>query len=414
MKLYFRLLRESIALSFGALVTNRLRTTLSLLGITIGIFAIISVLTMVTSMELMVKDSVSTLGDDVVFIQKWPWPEAGVEYEWWSFWQRPEPELEEALELSNRLDKAEACAFIAEGNGTVEYLNSNVPNVRVQCISHDFNRVRSLNFSEGRYFSEVESAGGKNFVILGSTIASNLFPEGNAVGKTVKIRGNKVEVIGVYEAEGESMVGTSLDNVATVPVMFARKVYDIRQLDPWIMVKAKEGIALDELMDELRVTMRGIRRLRPLEDDDFALNEASVLSSTIEDLFGFIATIGGVIGGFSILVGGFSVANIMFVSVRERTNQIGIQKALGAKRPFILFQFLFEAVILSIIGGGFGLLIVWLGSLIATALMEDFKVVLTWGNIFWGIGISAGIGILAGIIPAGMASRLDPVEAIRK
>lgn len=407
------ILLESLTMSRQSLGANKLRSVLSLLMISIGVLLIVGVLTFVTSMEIMVKDNVATLGDDVVFIQKWPWPEAGVEYEWWKFWQRPEPELDEVFELQERLQKAEASAFVADGSTTMEYLNSNLPGVRVQCVSSGFDQVRSLNFGEGRYFSETELSGGRNQVILGGKVAAYLFPEGGAVGKFVKIRGNKVEVIGVFETEGESMVGTSLDNSAVVPVMFARKVYDIRMLDPYIMVKAQEGVGVEELMDEIRVVMRSLRRLRPLEDDDFALNDSSVLSSTVESTFDFMSIVGWIIGSFSILVGGFGVATIMFASVKERTNQIGIQKALGARRSFIMSQFLFEAVMLTLMGGGIGILLVWLLSFVATAAME-FDIVLTFGNLTVGVLISSAIGVLSGIVPAYMASRLDPVEAIRK
>lgn len=413
MKRSLRILKESFAIATQALGANKLRSFLSLLMISIGVLLIVGVLTLVTSMEIMVKESVATLGDDVVFVQKWPWPQAGEEYEWWKYWQRPEPELDEVYELEERLQKASGCAFVADGRATIEYLSLNVEGVQVQCVSEGFSDVRAINLSEGRYFSDTELAGGRNQAVLGATVAGILFPDGGALGKTVKIRGSKVEVIGVFEQEGESMVGTSMDNVVVVPVLFARKVYDIRQLDPYMMVKAIDGVGVDELMDEIRMVMRNVRRLRPLEDDDFALNDASVLSSSIEGTFDFMSMVGWVIGSFSILVGGFGVATIMFASVKERTNQIGIQKALGAKRSFILQQFLFEAVLLTLMGGGIGLVLVWLLSFLASAAME-FDIVLTAGNLTVGIIISTVIGIVSGIIPAYMASRLDPVEAIRQ
>ena len=196
-----------------------------------------------------------------------------------------------------------------------------------------------------------------------------------------------------------------------VPVNYIKSIVNIRNIDPLIMVKAKEGIATDDLIDEIRGALRSIRRLKPKEEDNFALNQISLLSEGLNNIFGTINIAGWIIGGFSLLVGGFGIANIMFVSVRERTNLIGIQKALGAKNYFILLQFLYESVLLSIIGGSIGLLLIFILTTIVSAT-GSFNVSLSVSNIVLGLTISSVIGIISGFSPAFKASRLNPVEAI--
>jgi putative ABC transport system permease protein len=266
----------------------------------------------------------------------------------------------------------------------------------------------------GRYFTLLESSSGKNVCILGMAVAQGLFGKENPVGKTVKAYGRRLEVVGVFDVEGESIFGNSLDNQLLMPVYFAKQVMklDGQGSGPMIMVRGRQGVATDQLMDELRGIMRSLRRLKPLADDNFALNEVSILSKSLDSLFTMINVAGTIIGGFSILVGGFGIANIMFVSVKERTHLIGIEKSLGAKNWFILLEFLSEAVFLSVIGGLAGLVVVWLLTVLASEVF-DVQLYLTAANMFKGIAISVVIGLVAGIIPAYMASRLSPVEAIR-
>jgi len=413
LKLYIRLVKESIAMAVNALVVNKLRTVLSLLGITIGILAIISVFTMVDSMEKQVRGSVESLGDNVIFIQKWPWT-FGSDYPWWKYWQRPVTDMKELHEVQDRCRNAAALAFLAYMSKTVEYGSSNLENVSIVCVSHDWQKIKSFELTEGRYFTPFESAGGRNVAVIGSEVAAGLFGELNPIGKTIKFMGRKVDVIGVFGKEGESMFGNTTDNQVVIPANYARTLIDIKKerFNPMIEVKAKEGVSNEELKDELRGIMRSVRKLKPLADDNFALNETSLLSNSMEGLFTVINGAGWMIGLFSILVGGFGIANIMFVSVKERTHIIGIQKSLGAKNYFILLQFLFEAVFLCLIGGAAGLLIVFFLSFVGSSMLE-MDIGLSFKNIMMGLGISAGIGLVSGIIPAWIASRLDPVEAIR-
>jgi len=411
--LFFRLLKESVFFATHAIIANRLRTLLSLLGISIGIFAIISVFTVVDSLEKNIRNSIESLGDNVVFVQKWPW-EFGGDYKWWQYLSRPNVSLKEMNEVGKRSQYAESVVFSASTITTVEYLNTSIEGIAVITASHDYNKVRSFDISEGRYFSETESVHGTNVTIIGADLKEKLFASAYPLDKTIKILGRKVRVIGVFNKEGEDTFGNSADNTILVPVNFIRNIIDIRSenYNPMLWVKAKKGISNEALIDELRGIMRSIRKIKPLADDNFALNETSLLSKGFDGLFAIIALAGWIIGGFSILVGGFGIANIMFVSVKERTGLIGIQKSVGAKNYFILFQFLFEAIFLCIIGGCAGLIIIFAGTLIVN-LLSDMKIYLTWSNIMLGLNVSAIIGLISGFLPAYMASRLNPVDAIR-
>jgi putative ABC transport system permease protein len=248
--------------------------------------------------------------------------------------------------------------------------------------------------------------------MLGSELAAQLFPGSSAIEKTVKIQGFSVLIVGIFEKMGEDMFGTSMDNRALVPVKFAHRLVDAKMdAGQTIIVKGKTDIATARLSEELEGIMRSIRRIKPSEENNFALNEVSLISGQLDSLFNVLNLAGWIIGGFSILVGGFGIANIMFVSVKERTKIIGIQKAMGAKNRFIMLEFLFEATILSLIGGLIGLLIIYLGTYIAKASFE-FEFILTLGNIATGLIISITIGLIAGLVPARSASKLDPVTAM--
>lgn len=413
MKIGIQILLESFILAYSSLAGNKLRSFLSLLSITVGIFSIIAVFTMVDSMENKITSSVESLGDDVIFIQKWPWaPEEGdKEYAWWKYFQRPEPQMADLMAIEKRSQSAAASSFTIFGFRDVRYLNNEMNDVEINGVSYHFQDVKFFNLSSGRYFTEAEVNSGRPFAIIGSTVAQELFPSSNPIDKEIKIKGKKLRVIGVFEKEGESMIGNSLDEVVVVPAGFGYQLLSKTRAQSLIMVKAKKGISNDMLKSELTAIMRSVRKLAPRADNDFSLNETSVVLNQLSALFGVVNVVGLIIGGFSMLVGGFSIANIMFVSVKERTKQIGIQKALGAKNYFVLLQFLFEAIALSLIGGLFGLVLVFIGTLIFNSV--GFETVLSFKNVLKGVSFSILIGLISGIIPAWMAARLDPVEAMR-
>jgi len=411
--LFLNLFRESFYFALTALRVNKLRTILSLLGVTIGIFAIISVFTAVDSLEKKLRDSVASLGDNVIFVQKWPWT-FGSDYPWWKYINRPQASPAEAEMIQRRGKSAEAVAFEVSSRHTVQYESTMIENVDVHGVSHDYEKVSNFEMEEGRYFVESESAGGRAVAIIGSSVAEALFPRQDALGKDIKLFGRKVSVIGVFKKQGESIIGNSTDSEVLLPINFMRGFIDTKKEseNPQIMVKAREGISNVQLKDELTGLMRSARKLKPSVEENFALNETSLISNGFDGLFGIVGFAGWFIGGFSILVGGFGIANIMFVSVRERTNQIGIQKSLGARNYFILAQFLLESVILCVLGGLIGLLFVFIGIVIADKGL-DISLSLSTANIILSMTISVLIGIISGFIPAYSASQLDPVEAIR-
>jgi putative ABC transport system permease protein len=323
--------RESMAFAYQSITVNKTRTFLSLLGITIGIFAIISVFTILDSLEKNVRDSLESLGDNVVYVQKWPWMMGG-DFQWWKYMNRPQPTIEDYAEISTRSNLAEVSAFMVTFRTLIKYSRNSSPNTTVMAVSDNYEVIRSFEVEDGRYFSPFDLNSGRRVAVIGNTIASELFIGENPVGRTIKLSGYNVEIIGLLKKEGQSAVGDeSHDNLVLIPVDFARSLIDFRKVGPTIIVKAQTGVAAEDLIDELRGILRSFRRLKPIEEDDFALNQIDMLKEGIDNIFKMINLAGWIIGGFSILVGGFGIANIMFVSVKERTSIIGIQKALGAK-----------------------------------------------------------------------------------
>jgi len=409
--IFFKLLLESYLFAVHELLVNKTRTILTLLGITIGIFSIISVLTVFDSLERSMRQGIDSLGSNVLFVQKWPWS-MGSDYPWWKYYQRPEPTMKDLREIQKRSVAAEGAALFIEVSRNVHYLSNRVEGVDVLAITHDFGKIMPMEISNGRYFTPIESNSGKNVIILGSEIAENLFNTLDPVGRKVKVFNQKLEVIGVLKKEGEDLFGNTSDEQVIIPMNYARTVLDIKNMSTTIIVRAKPYVSNAELIDELTGIVRSIHKLKPSAESDFAINETDIITQQFDQLFRIIALVGWIIGGFSLIVGGFGIANIMFVTVRERTNIIGIQKSLGAKNFFILIQFLFEAIFLSLIGGSVGLILVFAGSYIGTTIL-GFEIILTWNKIIIGIATSSMIGLIAGYIPALMASRLDPVEAMR-
>lgn len=412
--IYLRLIAESFRFAWQALRANVFRTILSLLGVTIGIFAIISVFTLVDSLERNVRDSMSFMGENVIYVQKWPWAFGG-NYEWWRYFQRPEPTEREFAQLDKNLTTDAGVAISADrGGNTFKYRNNSYSDAALTGISYDYNKVTDIPIETGRYFAPQEMDAARNVIIIGSEIATALFNFGSPIGQEVKVSGQKFRVIGVLKKQGENIFNMAdLDKVGFIPYNTFSKMYDTgpNGIGSTIMVKGREDDpGLLELEYETRGLLRNIRGLRPRDEDSFAMNRPEMAQQAVGGFFDVIGIAGWFIGGLALLVGGFGIANIMFVSVKERTNIIGIQKSLGAKNYFILFQFLFEAVFLSVLGGGIGILLVFLLTLIPQDMM---KIMLSMSNIMLGFGVSAMIGMLSGIIPAVLASNLDPVIAIR-
>ena len=417
--LALRLTFESIRFAWDALKSNLLRTILSLLGVTVGIFAIIAVFTVVDSLEANIRSSLDFVGDKVIYVGKWPFA-FEADFPWWKYFKRPVPTLREYQQLRKQLgpNNKGITIFAANSSNTLTFGSNSVADCVLQGVSYDYRVVSNVPIKEGRYFTTQEMDAARPVAIIGATIAENLFPNGDALGKQFKARGHTLTVIGVMEKEGKKLVTISSNDAnCLIPFGMFTKLVALSTTgfgggsSATIGVKGRdEDPGLLDLEYEMRGVMRNIRGLKPREEDNFALNRPEMIASAVGKLFGVIGVVGGVIGSFAMLVGGFGIANIMFVSVRERTNIIGIQKSLGAKNFFILFQFLFEAIFLCLIGGGAGILLVWLVTLVP---QEALPLTMSAPRIILGVLVSVGIGMIAGIVPAVMAANLDPVIAIR-
>lgn len=411
--LFLKLIGESFVFALSALRENRTRTSLSLLGITIGIMTIIGVFSAVDTLRANLEGSVEKLGSRTLYIQKWPWGGGG-EYPWWRYANRPQPTLGDYETLKKKLTTASDVAFsIAIQDRTVKYLNNDVSGVNVSASTHEIYNIRNLDIAHGRYFSDAESDQGGAVAIVGATVAEGLFGGMDPLGKSIALLGRRLKVVGVFRKEGEGMlIDVSLDNAVMIPFQLARNLVQVRSQNPSIVVNAAPGIALREVESEIRGAMRSIHRLSPKQEDDFSINKTTIITAQLDAMFQIINLAGLFIGIFSILVGGFGIANIMFVSVRERTPLIGIQKALGAKNYFIFTQFLFEAIMLCLFGGMIGLGLVY-GIALILQFAFGLAIVVSVKMVFITVLLSSLIGLVSGIVPAVMASRLSPVDAIR-
>ena len=415
MLIYLRVLKESFNFAINALTNNKLRTFLSLIGVTIGIFSIIAVLAAVDSLKKEIEGSISGLDNSTVVIMRVNFGPTDIPQ--WKWQQFPDVTYDEYQHLERTTPNlAYATYTLNVPNETIKYEDNQVDNVPIGAVTDSYYSIESLELSEGRFFNASESNSGSMVVVLGDEIANKLFGgSANAIGNQVRIYGRKFSVIGVLEKEGAGIFGNSKDTSVWIPVNVTRRIYgdNNKSTFPQIVIKPENNVDNAEFIAMLTQQLRIKRGLKPDQINNFFVNQMQGLTDFIDDITGSMNVIGLIISGFSLLVGGFGIANIMFVSVKERTNLIGIQKSLGAKNKFILFQFLFEAVILAVIGGLIGLFLVFIVSIIASQFTGDFQFVLSPWNMFIGTAISAMIGLISGIIPAVSASKLDPVEAIR-
>jgi len=415
MLIYLRVLKESFNFALNALRNNKLRTFLSLVGVTIGIFSIIAVLAAVDSLKREIEGSISGLDNSTIIIMRFNFGPTDIPR--WKWQQFPDVTYDEYQYIDRNTPNIEAATFTLNvPNESIKYENNQVDNVPIGAVTDSYYDIEALKLGEGRFFNGSESNSGSMVVVLGDEIANQLFGgAANAIGKEVRIYGRKFNVIGVLEKEGAGLFGNSKDTSVWMPVNVVRRLYgdNNKRTFPQIVVKPKKGVDDAEFKAILEQKLRLKRGLKPDEVSNFFINQMQGFADFIDEITGSMNVIGLIISGFSLLVGGFGIANIMFVSVKERTNLIGIQKSLGAKNKFILFQFLFEAVILAVIGGLIGLFLVFIVSILASQFTGDFEFILSPWNMFIGTAISAAIGLISGILPAISASKLDPVEAIR-
>ena len=393
-------------------MVNKLRTSLSLIGISFGIFCIIGVLATVNSLEMNIQNQIKSLGTNTIYIDKWNYS-GGPDYPWWKYINRPVPKFSELVFIKERSQLSTNVAFFIRTQGTVHYENFALEGVDLYGVSEEENDIQPVTIGFGRFISGNEFLSGSPVVIMGYDNAENLFGSPSlAVGKQIKLKDKSATVIGVMKKVGQSLIGWNYDASVMLSYRFASQVFNEDNSNPAIMVKGKENVSSVALADELEGVMRSIRKLGPKQEDNFTLNQISSFSDKVSSLFASINLGGWAIGILSLVVGAFGIANIMFVTVKERTAMIGLKKAIGAKKRSILSEFLLEAAIICIMGGLIGLLLVYLLTIILTNVF-DFPVYISTGILTLAISICIIIGILSGIIPAYTASRLDPVVAIR-
>jgi len=406
------ILASSLKLTFEELKVNKLRTALSLTGVAFGIFCIIGVLATVNSLERNIQDQVKSLGSNTIYIDKWDYS-GGPDKPMWKYRARPNMKYEEAGMVKQRSALTEDITFFIQSSGTASYQNDIIQNVGMYGVSEAQIDIQPINFLAGRYFSATDFSNARQVGIIGFTNAENLFGSAErALGKQVEIKGRKITVIGVIRKEGKSFIGWNYDNCIMLPYKFFKQVYDERMTNPIIIVKGKTGVPPEQVRQELTGIMRQVRRLSPTQENNFSLNSVEAISKAISQSFVVINIVGSIIGGISLIVGMFGIANIMFVTVKERTPIIGLKKAIGARNKTILFEFLTEASMLCIMGGAFGIFFVYLLTLVLSGPL-NFPVYISIPMLGITLLLCIVVGILAGIIPASQAAKMDPVVAIR-
>ena len=407
------ILWNSFKMALGELKANKLRTFLSLFGITIGIFCIIGVLSTIDSLQSKIKTDLSSFGNNSVYIDKWDYS-GGPEYPWWKFVKRPSPKMEEMEFVKKKSTLASNMAFFMQTQETFSYEDNVLKGVNIYGITPDYKKIQSFNIGYGRYFSESDFTRGVPYGVIGYKVAEELYGKADkGVGKTITYKGRKLLVIGVIEKQGSAIInGYDYDKSAIVTHNYMASVYNPDNLGPTIMVQPKPGITSKALQEELTGIMRQIRKLSPTQEDNFTCNDVAQFKDQVESVFGAVNKGGWAIAGLSLIVGAFGVANIMFVTVRERTSQIGLKKAIGAKSSTILYEFLLESAFLCIIGGVIGLLLVWILALALSSFLP-FAITIAPSIIFLAFSICIILGVVSGIIPASIAAKMNPVEAIR-
>ncbi len=411
---YLDIIWASFKMALQEFRSNKLRTFLSLLGITFGIFCIISVLSTISSMQSAIHEDLSSLGSQTIFVDKWQIG-VGPDYPWWKYIKRPVPKYEEMKQLRIKVQQAPHIAYFTHTNGNVDFGESTLTGVNYYGCTEDYNKIQTIEIAAGRYFQQSDFDQGSPLVVIGYTIAEKLFdkPE-KAIGAEVKLTGGKTaRVVGLIKKQGQSLIsGWDYDNCVMLPYGFLKSIIRDENANPVILVEAGSTISKDALKQELEGAMRSIRKLSPTTEDNFALNDIDTLSKFLDPIFAGMNKGGWAIAALSLLVGMFGVANIMFVTVRERTSQIGLKKAIGAKRGIIMTEFLLESAFLCIIGGLIGLLAVLLLTFFISS-SAGFKVFIPVHIILLAVSICLFTGIVAGIVPAFIAARMDPVVAIR-
>ncbi len=412
---------DNIRFSLQEMKVNKTRTILSLLGVTIGIFCIIMVRTLVDSLSYNISNSLSSFGSDVVYVSRFAWvPEDNSgEYPFWKYLARPAATYNEYKILQEELEGIQSIAlFYNGGAGDISYRGQSAEGISVYGVTQDFGNIQNIDLQQGRFLSSSEAENISPLTVIGSEVYATLGKNPAMLDQYLQVDNRSVRIIGVMKKKGDNMAGFDFDNAILLPYKLTNAMYNFEgtainsTADPLLMIKAKSQKMLPEVEDNTTAILRRLRQLKPKEENTFSFNRLSTLQKAVDSIFSVINFGGALIGGFALLIGLFGIANIMFVSVKERTPIIGLQKALGAKKVDILIEFLSESILLCLIGGMLGLLLIYIVSLVIQS-RSDFNIFLSAQNINIGMLISLAVGFLAGIIPANSAANMKPVDAIR-
>jgi len=414
MKRFLYELGESWKIAAAQMRSNMTRSALTALGVIIGIVAVTLMGTAIGGISIGFDKSMSIFGDDVLYVGQWPWKNVD---DWWNYRDRKKIKTEYAEPLNRMIaatpDSNLVVAVPASGlYRSVKYAGNEVSNVLVRGTVSDYIITSTFDFKEGRFFNEVESRGGANVCVLGYDVADALFPSANPIDKSVLINGQPFNVIGVISRQGSFLGLFSLDSIVVMPLPAFQKYFSAKS-DSDILVKVKDKTKLAEAKDELTGLMRRVRGLSPEQKDDFSINEQQALKSTLGPIKNSIAIAGLFITGLSLFVGAIGIMNITFVSVKERTKEIGTRKALGARRATILLQFLIESTALCLLGGFIGLSVAYLMCFGIAKAFPSFPIHFSFGLVLASMTVSVLTGLFSGFAPAWSASRLDPVAALR-
>lgn len=411
---FFSIIISSFKMAMEEFRSNKLRTFLSLFGVTIGIFCIIGVLAIIDSLEMAIQKDIKSLGSNTVYIDKWQYKEED-DFPWWKYVNRPSMRSSEVQLLREKVPAIRNIAFETDLVDKVEYGSSVLSNVWYYGVSEDFFNIQTVDLYMGRALQQRDFDQATNSILMGSNVATQLFgkPE-NALDKQVELRNGKIGiVVGIVKKQGSSIMEMwKFDDGLLLPNRTLAQMIPEKMASPKIIVQGKQDVPMQMLLDELNGAMRSLRKLKPAEENNFSLNDIESFSQFISELSGNVSKGGWAIAALSLIVGMFGVANIMFVTVRERTPQIGLKKALGAKRSVILSEFLLESAFLCIMGGIIGLLLVFVLFKIFS-LVSGFPLFISPPIVGLAVTICILVGMIAGIVPASIASRMDPVVAIR-
>jgi len=400
-------IKEGLAISFQAIRANKMRSVLTTLGIVIGIVSVTLMGTAIEGLNKAFNDNIQKLGADVLYVQKFPWFDGGDN--WWKYRNRKEITLKQFRSVKEQATLLSAGTPSSGTMVTIKYKDRTAEQTIAVGSNQDYLAITGAGMEIGRFFSQAEADGARPVVVLGYSVAQNLFPSENPLGKYVKVGSNSFRVIGVIAEQG-SFLGWSLDNRVVIPISkFLERYFNARH-GISMNLKVSDIKQIDEAKEELRGILRKVRSVKPGDEDDFAINQQELFIQTFNAIGGVIAGIGLFITALSLFVGAIGIMNIMFVSVTERTKEIGIRKAIGARRSTILLQFLIESAALALMGGIIGLIISYPLSLLLNQILPTSMPI---SVVAIAILISILVGVVSGFLPANRASKMDPVDALR-